>query len=169
MDKISLIYIWFFRLLLIWLPDYPPIMRVRGLLYSVVMNRCGSNFQVAADVKIMGANRLTVGSDVYLASGVVILARDMITLESEVLIGINSVLVSGNHSYYEGKRSYRFGPSKIKPIYIGHGSWVASNVTVTAGTTVGKGVLIGPSSSTYGNYDDYSTYLSPRLVCKNRN
>ncbi|MGO2386379.1 MAG: acyltransferase [Psychrobacter sp.] len=166
MDKISLLYIWAIRLVLILFPDYPPLMRFRGFLYSFAMKECGKNFQVAADVKIMGANRLIVKNDVYIATGVVILARDIIEIHSEVLIGVNSVIASGNHTFEQAKNSYRFGEPMLKPINIGRGSWVASNVTVTAGTNIGKGVLIGPASNTYGQYDDYGIYLATKLIKK---
>lgn len=166
MDKFSLLYIWFVRLVMIWLPDYPPIMRLRGALYSLVFDECGKNLQVAADVKIMGANRLKFGNDIYLATGVTILARDQISIGSEVLVGVNSVLVSGNHTFDASRLSYRFGKPKCRPISVGQGSWIASGVTVTAGTVIGSGVLIGPASSTHGTYRDGIIYFAPKLVEK---
>ncbi len=156
--KFFLLYSWFVRTLLFFLPDQPSIMKFRGWMYGLGMNRCGSNFQVSANVVIKGLENFLVGDDCYLAPGVVVNAIQYVELDCQVMIGFNSVLVSGNHSKSNG--SYRFGKSRSAPIYIGFGSWVAANSTVVAGASIGSGVVIGANSFVKGNFSDDSVYVS---------
>ncbi|MEZ9349867.1 acyltransferase [Vibrio splendidus] len=142
--RLNFLYSWFVWIVTFFLPDAPAIMRFRGWLYSFGMPKCGNNFQVASSVRILGLLNLSVGDHVFLATGVVINAREEIILHDEVLIGINSLLVSSNHT--RQKDSYRFGEPTASPIIIGRGSWVAGNVVVGAGANVPNSSLIGANS-----------------------
>ena len=44
--KFLLLYSWFVRTIMYFLPDIPFIMRFRGFLYGVGMKKCGKDFQV---------------------------------------------------------------------------------------------------------------------------
>ena len=68
-----------------------------------------------------------------------------------------SVITSSNHTKSEG--SFRYGIPQSKPIKIGKGTWVSSNCTITAGSTIESGCLIAsntvvrmivPKNSLYG-------------------
>lgn len=154
--KFLLLYVWFVRTTLYFLPDQPLIMRFRGFVYSLFMAGSSKNFQVSASVVIRGLEKLSVGADVYLAPRVIINARDKITLESQVMIGFNSVIVSGNHSIYDG--SYRFGPTNKSPIFIGYGTWVSANCTITAGVVIGSSCLIAANSAVVSSLSGNSIY-----------
>lgn len=162
--KFLLLYSWFVRTLLFFLPDQPLIMRFRGWMYGLGMKNRGRNFQVSANVIIKGLENFLVGDDCYLAPGVVINAIRDIEFDGQVMIGFNSVLVSGNHSKTNG--SYRFGKSKTAPIYVGFGSWVAANCTVVAGASIGSGVVIGANSFIKGSFAGDSVYatLIPKKI-----
>ncbi len=151
-----LIYTWFVKLILSWLPDQKHIMRFRGWLYSLVMPSSPRNFQVSSTTIIRNLENFYVGDDVYLAPGSVINAIDIITLESEVMVAFNSIITSGNHTM--SNSSYRFGCSKKAPILIKKGSWIAANCTVVAGTIVEEGCLIAANSVARGICKRYSIY-----------
>ena len=142
--RLNFLYSWFVWGVTFFFPDAPTIMRFRGWLYSFFMPSCGKNFQVASSVRILGLANLSVGENVFLATGVVINARERITLHDEVLIGINTLLVSSNHTKKNG--SYRFGKPTGSPIIIGQGTWIAGNVVVGAGATIPHSSLIGANS-----------------------
>lgn len=144
--KFLLLYSWLIRTLLIWLPDQPLIMKVRGFLYGLGMNNAGNNFQVSAYAQMYGLESISVGNNVFIATNVVLNAAEMITIESEVLIGIGTVIVSGNHTLDQKSGSYRFGVPSRQPIFIGFGSWLASNVTLSSGASIPKGTLIAANS-----------------------
>lgn len=143
-SKLGLLYAWFIFTLTFFLPDQKLIMRFRGWLYSFAMPSCGSNFQVSNNTKILGIDKLFVGKDVFLATGCVINTGGEVHLKNGVLIGINSVVVAGNHTMLNG--SYRFGVRQLKPIVIGAGSWIGANVTITAGSTVPESSVVAANS-----------------------
>ncbi|RXJ74693.1 hypothetical protein CS022_00100 [Veronia nyctiphanis] len=165
-NKVVLIYGWFIRMGLFFLPDAPVIMKFRGWLYSIAMKRAGANFQVSSSALLLGLENIIVGKDVYIAHGVVIAARDSIDLGDEVMVGFNSVLVSGNHTKVKDSNSYRFGKSETRPIRIYTGAWIASNTTVTAGTFIGEGALIGPASVASGHYESNTVNLCEKAKVK---
>lgn len=143
-SKVSLLYGWFIRIILIWLPDHPVIMRFRGWLYGLAMKSVGENFQVSSTAQIYGLHKLSVGSNVFIATNVVINCGETVIIESEVLIGIAAVVVSGNHTILNG--SYRFGTPTRSSISIGFGSWVSANCVLTSGSALPKGSLLAANS-----------------------
>jgi len=139
-------YLWFHLITLAtsWLPDLRAVMRVRGFLLRPAFKSCGPNFQIARRVTINFSSRLEIGRDVYIATGCWLHACGGIVLEDEVQLGPYVVLVTVNHTQTAG--SYRFGPSVLAPIRLGHGSWIAAHATVTKGVTVGRGAVLAANS-----------------------
>ncbi len=86
--KIGLIYSWFVRTILFFLPDIPLFMRFRGWCYSLAMKKTGKNFQVSANTILKGLPEFEVGANVYLAPGVIINAATKIKLEDEVMLAL---------------------------------------------------------------------------------
>jgi acetyltransferase-like isoleucine patch superfamily enzyme len=139
-------YLWFHFITLAtnWLPDLRPILQLRGFLLCPAFKSCGSNFQIARNVTINFCNHLEIGDDVYIAAGCWLHARGGITIEDEVQLGPYVVLVTGDHKRIDG--SYRFGPSRLGPIRLCQGCWLAAHSTVTKNVTVGHGALLAANS-----------------------
>jgi maltose O-acetyltransferase len=139
-------YLWFHFITVAtgWLPDLRPVLWLRGFLLRPSFKSCGGNLQVARHVAINFTNRLEIGSDVFIATGCWLHAWGGIVLEDEVQLGPYSVLVTGDHTPIDG--TYRFGPSKLAPIRICQGSWVAAHATVTKGVVIGRGALLAANS-----------------------
>ena len=139
-------YLWFHFITVgtSWLPDLRPVLRLRGFLLRPSFKNCGRNLQVSRLVTINFTNRLEIGSDVFIATGCWLHARGGIVLEDEVQLGPYAALVAGDHTQIDG--SYRFGPSKLAPIRICHGSWVGAHATVTKGVVIGRGSLLAANS-----------------------
>lgn len=136
MIKMSIVYSWLVRTLTYFLPNHPVFMRFRGFLYSFMMGRCGSNFQVASTVIFNSLAGMRVGDNVYIAPNNVFIVTN-ITIEDDVILGPGSVYSGGNHQF-DGA-SFRSLPSKSEgPIILGKGSWVAANCTVTSGAALPK-------------------------------
>jgi len=150
--RLALLWSWWVRLTLGWLPDLPACMRWRGFLYGLAMPECGADFQVAADARIVGLDRLRVGRSVYLAPGSVVLAADDVHLEDEVMLAYRALVTDGDHTARDG--SYRFGPRRNAPVRIGAGTWVGAHVTVVSGTRIGRGVLVAANSVVSGVVED---------------
>jgi acetyltransferase-like isoleucine patch superfamily enzyme len=139
-------YLWFHFVTMAtcWLPDLRLVLRLRRCLLRPAFKSCGRNLQVAQRVAINFTDRLELGSDVYIATGCWLHACGGIVVEDEVQLGPYVVLVTTAHALYEG--SYRRHPSKVAPIRLCHGSWLAAHSTVTKGVTVGHGALLAANS-----------------------
>ena len=139
-------YLWFHFITVAtsWLPDLRPVLRMRGFLLRPSFKSCGGNLQVARHVTINFTNRVEIGSNVFIAMGCWLHAGGGIVLEDEVQLGPYAVLVTGDHTQIDG--SYRFGPSRLAPIHICQGAWVAAHATVTRGVVIGRGALLAANS-----------------------
>ena len=131
--RLSILYSWLVRMLTAWLPDVPVCMRLRGLLYSLMMKKCGRNLQVTSTAIFNSLSGISMGSNVFIAHRVVIIATDLETGD-EVLIGPGSVISGGNHTYLNG--SYRYGKHRAAPVKLGRGAWVGANCSITAGAVL---------------------------------
>lgn len=161
-------YSWFIGLITFFFPDIPFLMRFRGFLYSLGIKKCGYNFQVSRHCIIRGLDKLSIGNNVYLAPNSIINAIGAIIIEDEVMIAFNSVIVSGNHIF--SNNSYRFGKSQPIAIEIKRGAWVSANCTVTGGSKIGEGTVIGANSMVRGSVDSNSLYAGvPVKKIKERN
>lgn len=141
--KISIFYSWFIRTTLYFLPNLTIIMRFRGFLYSLMMKKCGKNFQVASNVYINNLSNLEIGDNVYLAPNIVIIAK-YLYVGSNVLIGPNTVISGGNHIF--SNESFRFAPSKQSNVIIEEGSWVGANCSIIAGSLLPKKSVLAAGS-----------------------
>ena len=139
-------YLWFHFITLAtgWLPDFRPFLRLRGFLLRPAFKSCGGNLQVARGVTINFTNRMQIGSDVFIGAGAWLHATGGIVLQDEAQIGPYAVLVTGDHTQVDG--SYRFGPSRVAPIQICQGAWVAAHATVTKGVVIGRGAVLAANS-----------------------
>ncbi|MFQ1907874.1 acyltransferase [Aeromonas veronii] len=144
MHKLLLLYSWSVWLITFFIPDMAITMRFRGWLYFLPFRYAGKNIQIANSARLIGLENIKMGSDTYIASGVVINARGMVQIDDEVMLGHETIVVASNHTKKDG--SFRFGISAPGDIYIGHGTWIGGNCTVTANSTIGKGVLVGANS-----------------------
>lgn len=154
--RLLLLYTWFVRLVLIWLPDQPFTMRFRGMLYGLAMPSCGSDFQVSGSVVLRNLENIIIGNNVYLAPGVIINAIDRVILGNEVMLGFNAIIVTGNHTRHEN--SFRYGTSAKMPIEIGAGSWIGANSTILPGAGIGQCSVLAANSALTKSVPDYSVY-----------
>lgn len=132
--KLLLLYSWFVRTLLIWLPDVPFIMRFRGWLYGLGMKSCGKNFQVSQNVIINGLEGLSVGDNTFINNNCTILSTYGINFGSEVIVGPGCVFSANNH--LPKGNSFRYGGRETASISIGKGSWIAANCTILLGSNI---------------------------------
>lgn len=153
--KLLLLYTWFVRISLFIFPDLPLIMRFRGWLYGLGMNKCGKNFQVAHNVIFNTLEEISIGNDTYFAPSNIILANGKIEIGDEVIFGPNCVLVSSEHDF-DGK-SYRNMSSRKIDIIVGNGVWVAANVSIVGGANIPDRSLVAAGAvmnRTSGNEED---------------
>ena len=138
--KFLLIYAWWVRTLLFFLPDIPLCMSVRGWLYGLGMEKCGKDFQVTHDAIIKDLWGISIGNNVFVGNGTIIMGSGTIAIGNEVMFGPHCIVISGNHTLLND--SFRYGKSDYGHIRIGDGSWVAGNCTIQRGASLpAKSVL----------------------------
>lgn len=132
-------YAWFIFIMKVtgFLPDFTPVMRLRGFLLRPCFQRCGRNFQICSHAMIVYTANVEIGDDVYIAYGCWVQGLGGVKFEDQVMLGPYTILASSNHSKTDG--SYRFGHAQPAPIVLRRGSWTGAHVVVTAGVTVGAG------------------------------
>jgi acetyltransferase-like isoleucine patch superfamily enzyme len=138
----------FVLLLTNWLPDNVLFMRLRGALAKYFLGSCGVNFRLGRNVTFYNPSRIFIENNVYIAYGCWFMGGDRIQVGNEVMFGPYSVVVSSQHTKQNG--SFRYGTSNKIPIIIGSGTWIASHVTITAGSNIGDGVLIAAGAVVTG-------------------
>ena len=142
--KWLLIYSWFVRICCFFWPDVPVLMRLRGWLYGLGAAKCGKNFQVTHSAIINGLDDLYVGNNVYLANFCNLISNGSITIDDDVLFGPAVTVSSGNHQF-DGTAFNRL-PSSKNNVVIGKGSWIAANVTITAGSRIPAQSVVAANS-----------------------
>lgn len=142
----------FVLLLTNWLPDNVACLRLRGGLARRFLGACGTNLWLGRNITFYNPSGTVFGSNIYVAYGCWFMAGERITVEDEVIFGPYCVIVSSNHT--RSAFSFRFGKPQQLPIRVGRGTWVAAHVTLTAGSSVGSGSLIGANSVVRGEIPD---------------
>ena len=97
-----------------------------------------------------------IGENAYI--GLYSYVNGNVTIGKNVLIGPHCTIAAGNHKYSPetGWFSARTEPDGDDSIVIGEGSWLASNVTVTAGVKMGKCTLCCAGSVVTKSTEPYS-------------
>jgi maltose O-acetyltransferase len=90
-----------------------------------------------------------IGKRVFINFNFTVLDSCPVVIEDDVFIGVNVSVVTPVHPLlYEERKPYKNSKGIMtdqeyaKPIRIGEGTWLASNVVVTGGVTIGKHCVI---------------------------
>ncbi len=116
----------------------------------------GRNIRVAPGCIIRVTDPNKLGSNLFL--GLYAYINGDITIGDNVLIGPHCCLTAGHHKFdpatgwFSGRTEQDFDNS----IVIGEGSWLASNVTVTAGVKIGKCNLVCAGAVVTHDTEDYA-------------
>ncbi|KAI8960320.1 trimeric LpxA-like protein [Daldinia sp. FL1419] len=87
-----------------------------------------------------------VGSNVFINVNCTIIDTCTVYIGSRTLVGPNVSFFSGTHPLDPDLRNGTNGPELGKPITIGSDCWIAGNVIILPGVTVGDGCTIGAGS-----------------------
>lgn len=141
--KLLLLYSWFVRTLLFFLPDIPLFMRFRGWMYGLGMKKRGKNFQVTHSAIMNTIDKMIIGDNVYIANFCSLIANGKIIIEDNVLFGPSVVVSSGNHRYENGRL---LKESDKKDVVIKKNCWIAANCTVVGGAILPEGSILAANS-----------------------
>jgi len=97
-----------------------------------------------------------IGSHVFI--GLYAYVNGDVTIEDHVFVGPHCALAAGNHKFDPATQAFtaRTEPDYDNSIVVGRGSWLAANVTVTAGVKIGKANLICAGAVLTHSTPDYA-------------
>ncbi|MFC6289820.1 sugar O-acetyltransferase [Levilactobacillus angrenensis] len=121
-----------------------PTMADRGRLFQALVGSAGSQPQVEPHFRCEFGRNIHVGENFYANYDCVMLDGARITIGDHVLLGPKVGLYTSNHLFDATER--QLGGCIAKPITIGNRCWLAANVSVCPGVTIGDNTIIGAGS-----------------------
>lgn len=116
----------------------------------------GAGVRVWDNVHLDHPSRLRVGDNTSISRGTIINCSGYVNIGSNVLIGPNVTMYSQNHIFEDrSKLIVEQGYVRKKPV-IEDDVWIASNVVILPGVTVGKGAVIAGGSIVTKNVPPYA-------------
>lgn len=116
----------------------------RKQLLTQLFGRIGKNVFVEPNFTCEFGKNIYIGNNVYINFGAVFLDCSRITIGNDVLIGPNVGMYSANHSLDPEERAS--GALIGGRITIEDKAWIAGDVKIMAGVTIGEGAVIGCGS-----------------------
>lgn len=148
--------------LLFWRPLFRRCGRVR-FGSGIAMQGCG-NMRLADNVRIgrgcqlyADGGTLELGEQSALSPGVTVDASDgLIRLGRQVAVGPGTVLRAANHCFDSLERPIMLQGHLYGEIVIDDDVWIAANCTITPGTRIGKGAIVGAGAVVTHDVEPYA-------------
>jgi acetyltransferase-like isoleucine patch superfamily enzyme len=113
------------------------------------MKSCGPRLSVHGPIRLYGADRVAIGSNVHIGENAFIRGEGGLEIGDNTRISRNLVLYTMNHRYEGHRLPYDDGRVHA-PVAIGKNVWIGMNVCITPGTTIGDGVVVGMGTTVSG-------------------
>jgi acetyltransferase-like isoleucine patch superfamily enzyme len=104
---------------------------------------------VGNNVMISGLENIDIGDDVSIGTGSFIRANGGLKIGSNVVISRNLVLYTTSHNY-EGDRLPFDSTDIYNQVIIEDNVWIGMNVTISPGSIIREGAIIGLGSAVWG-------------------
>jgi putative colanic acid biosynthesis acetyltransferase WcaF len=118
----------------------------RNFLLRAFGAKIGSGVIIRPNVRITYPWKLTVGDHAWIGDNAELYTLGEITIGDNAVVSQKSYLCTGSHDF----QSEAFDIYQ-KPIVVENEAWVATDVYIAPGVTIGKGAVIGARSSVFSN------------------
>lgn len=118
----------------------------RNALLRLFGAKIGKNVIVRPSVRTTYPWKLTIGDNAWVGDNVELYTLGEITIGKDAVVSQRSYLCTGSHDH----KSEAFD-IYAKPVVIEDEAWVATDVFIAPGVTIGKGAVVGARSSVYKN------------------
>ncbi|HED1541261.1 TPA: colanic acid biosynthesis acetyltransferase WcaF [Kluyvera cryocrescens] len=135
-----------------WSPQI--LYRWRAFLLRLFGAKIGKNVVIRPSVKITYPWKLTIGDDAWVGDDAVLYTLGNITLGANSVVSQKCYLCTGSHDY----QSAHFDINAA-PIVVGEKCWLATDVFVAPGITIGDGTIVGARSSVFKS-------LPANMICR---
>ena len=135
-----------------WSPQI--LYRWRAFLLRLFGAKIGQNVVIRPSVKITYPWKLPIGDDAWVGDDAVLYTLGNITLGANSVVSQKCYLCTGSHDY----QSAHFDINAA-PIVVGEKCWLATDVFVAPGVTIGDGTIVGARSSVFKS-------LPANMICR---
>lgn len=125
----------------------------RSFILRLFGAQVGSGVHVYPSARIWAPWNLTLGDRAGVGDHAILYSQGPITIGQEAVISQGAHLCAGTHDFEQSGF-----PLVTRPITIGDQAWIAAEVFIHPGVTVGKGAVVGARSVVTGD-------LEPWMVC----
>ena len=123
----------------------------RAFLLRLFGAKIGKGVVIRPSVRITYPWKVAIGDYSWIGDDVVLYSLGQISVGSNSVVSQNSYLCTGSHDY----ESQTFD-IYARPITIGNGCWLATDVFVAPGITIEDGCIVGARSSVFHSLPTYS-------------
>ena len=136
----------------------------RRFLLRLFGAKIGKGVIVRPTVIITYPWKVNIGDYSWIGDGVTLYSLGEIEIGKNTVISQKSYLCTGSHDY-----SISNFPIYAKKITIADECWLATDVYIAPGITIGKGTVVGVRSSVFNNLEGRKVYFgTPAKFIKNR-
>jgi len=136
----------------------------RRFLAKLFGAKIGKNVLLRPSVKMTYPWKVSIGDNSWIGDDVVLYSLGEIEIGSNTVVSQKGYICTGSHDY--DKADF---PIYAKKITIGSQCWLATDVSVAPGISIGDGAVVGARSSVIDNLDAFSVYVgSPAKFLKKR-
>lgn len=114
----------------------------------------GKGVRIRSSATLTYPWKISIGDHSWIGDDAVIYSFAPIRIGSDVVVSQRSYLCAGSHDY----RSHGFD-MKVAPIVVEDKAWVAADVFVAPGVTIGRGAVVGSRSSVFSDLPDMMVCL----------
>lgn len=117
------------------------------------------SLQPNVELFAVNSGELSIGQHVFFNCNCIVGCRHKITIEDNVMFGPGVTIYDHDHVFSDQgiQPGYNLGE-----IFIGKGTWIASNVTILRNTHIGAGTVIGAGCIVKGKIPPHSLVTSDR-------
>ncbi|RPH16160.1 MAG: colanic acid biosynthesis acetyltransferase WcaF [Alteromonadaceae bacterium TMED7] len=136
----------------------------RRFLLRIFGANIGRGVLIRPTVKVTYPWKLCIGDNTWVGDNVALYNLATITLGDNVVVSQRSYICTGSHDYK--KPTFDIYADEV---VINNQSWIATDVYIAPGVTIGQGTVIGARSSVFNDVGDNLVCIgSPAKPVKNR-
>lgn len=126
---------------------------LRPYVYRLAGIRIGPRGRILGPLTLTGrgdiASHVCIGSDCFLTTPLFLNASGPITIGDRVGIGHHVQIITDDHAV--GDAGQRLGVAVTRPVTIEDGAWIAADVTILPGVTIGHGSIVAAGAVVTGD------------------